>query len=376
MYHAPPPRTISAVETRPASDCVTVVDIGARGGLHPCWVDCSIVVQGVGFDADAEECARLNARGDGVRYLPYALGSRDGAKATLYITDSPGSSSLLEPNREVLDQFLYGSRISVTTTTPVTLTTLDTACERHEIAPDVIKLDIQGAELDVLRGAVRTLANALLIESEVEFQPLYVGQPLFRDIDAFMAKKGWVPWRRIDRPTTRRSSRPGSAGRTWCATSCARHRGASASSAQCCLASAHTARGARGSTAAAAPTPPTGTTPTSSDYGVRRSARGLPSGCEIAFSSASVHGRSRPSAEPRTSRTSATSTGDAVWPNDRRTKVSTAATSASDRVPSGGIIVLPSLPWITMRAMMPARPVTNGDPASAGASPSRPRPSG
>ena len=44
----------STVETRPASaDRVTVVDIGARGGLHPRWMDCSIVVQGVGFDADA-----------------------------------------------------------------------------------------------------------------------------------------------------------------------------------------------------------------------------------------------------------------------------------------------------------------------------------
>ena len=62
-----------------------------------------------------------------------------------------------------------------------------------------------------------------------------------------------------------------------------------------------------------------------------RRARGSPSGCEIAFSSASVHGRSRPSAEPRTSRTSATSTADAVCPNERRTKVSTAAISASDK---------------------------------------------
>jgi len=208
MYHPPPPRPLRTVEARSAPDRVTVVDIGARGGLHPRWRDCSIVVQGVGFDADAEECARLNARGDGVRYLPYALGSKDGAKATLYITDSPGSSSLLEPNRKVLNQFLYGSRISVTATAPVTLTTLDTACERHEITPDVIKLDIQGAELDVLRGAERILSQALLVESEVEFQSLYVGQPLFRDIDAFMAGKGWALlglrrdfWRRTTAPS-------------------------------------------------------------------------------------------------------------------------------------------------------------------------------
>jgi FkbM family methyltransferase len=192
MNHAAPPRT-TTVETRPVSaDRLTVVDIGARGGLHPRWSDCSIHVQGVGFDADEGECARLNARGDGVLYLPYALGATDGGTATLRITDSPGSSSLLQPNREVLDQFIYGSKITVRSTVPVTLTTLDTACERHDVHPDVIKMDIQGAELDVLKGGTRALSDALLIESEVEFQSLYVGQPLFRDIDAFLAEKGWV----------------------------------------------------------------------------------------------------------------------------------------------------------------------------------------
>lgn len=190
------------------ADRLTVVDIGARGGLHPRWGHCTIPVQGVGFDADEGECARLNARGDGVRYLPYALGAADGATATLRITDSPGSSSLLQPNREVLDQFIYGSKITVRSTVPVTLTTLDTACEQHDIQPDVIKMDIQGGELDVLKGARRALENALLVESEVEFQLLYVGQPLFRDIDAFMADKGWVLlglrrdfWRRAIAPS-------------------------------------------------------------------------------------------------------------------------------------------------------------------------------
>jgi FkbM family methyltransferase len=193
MSHALPPSPTKTVEFRQApTDRLTVVDIGARGGLHPRWTKCSVVVQGVGFDADESECARLNARGDGVLYLPYALGSADGAKAILRITDSPGSSSLLQPNSEVLDHFIYGSKIAVRSTVPVTLTTLDTACERHDIQPDVIKMDIQGAELDVLKGSTRAMENALLIESEVEFQRLYVGQPLFRDIDAFMADKGWM----------------------------------------------------------------------------------------------------------------------------------------------------------------------------------------
>jgi FkbM family methyltransferase len=201
-----------AVGTAPALPghrvILTLIDVGARGGLHRRWHHAPVPVRGYGFDADADECARLNARRDGVTYLPYALGAKDGAQATLHLTASRGSSSLFEPNRSVLDQFPYGKAITVERTVPLTLTTLDTACSRHELQPDVIKLDVQGAELDVLRGAERVLPEALLVEAEVEFQPLYVEQPLFRHFDAFMAEKGWILlglrrdyWRRSAAPT-------------------------------------------------------------------------------------------------------------------------------------------------------------------------------
>jgi FkbM family methyltransferase len=186
---------------------LTLIDVGARGGLHSRWRHSQVPVRSYGFDADAEECARLNARGDGVTYLPYALGAEDGAQATLHLTTSPGSSSLFEPNRPVLDQFLYGKAITVERKVPLTLTTLDTVCARHDLRPDVIKLDVQGAELDVLRGALRILPDALLVETEVEFQPLYVNQPLFRHVDGFMADQGWMLlglrrdyWRRSPAP--------------------------------------------------------------------------------------------------------------------------------------------------------------------------------
>ena len=59
-------------------------------------------------------------------------------------------------------------------------------------APDILKLDIQGAELDVLRHGVKTLESAVIIESEVEFLELYKGQPIFGDMQVY-ARAGLRP---------------------------------------------------------------------------------------------------------------------------------------------------------------------------------------
>ena len=55
---------------------------------------------------------------------------------------------------------------------------------------DFIKIDVQGAELDVFAGGVATLRDVVCIVSEVEFVPLYVDQPLFGDVCRFLTEHG------------------------------------------------------------------------------------------------------------------------------------------------------------------------------------------
>ena len=57
---------------------------------------------------------------------------------------------------------------------------------------DLIKIDIQGAELMALQNGTETVREALVIESEVEFVPLYEGQALFCDLQAFLREQGFV----------------------------------------------------------------------------------------------------------------------------------------------------------------------------------------
>ena len=51
---------------------------------------------------------------------------------------------------------------------------------------DFIKLDTQGSELDILHGAGSLLDNCSGLQLEVMFSPLYEGQPLFADVDAYL----------------------------------------------------------------------------------------------------------------------------------------------------------------------------------------------
>lgn len=51
---------------------------------------------------------------------------------------------------------------------------------------DLLKLDLQGYELEALKGCGRLLERIKIITIEIEFVALYDGQPLFGDIDVFL----------------------------------------------------------------------------------------------------------------------------------------------------------------------------------------------
>jgi FkbM family methyltransferase len=54
-----------------------------------------------------------------------------------------------------------------------------------------IKMDVQGYEGNVIRGAGKALAQAKLVQVETSFTPLYEGQPLFSDIHDLLHPLGF-----------------------------------------------------------------------------------------------------------------------------------------------------------------------------------------
>ena len=74
----------------------------------------------------------------------------------------------------------------------VLVTTLDQFVQEQQIARiDLLKIDTQGAELLVLKGAVAVLPRVRMIWAEVSFRALYDGSALFADVHGFLAEQGF-----------------------------------------------------------------------------------------------------------------------------------------------------------------------------------------
>lgn len=172
-------------------DVKTVIDVGANKGQFS--VLCRDLFPGVAIVAFeplpdvARQCARALG-GDRVQIYAHALGARD-SRSQFYVTERSDSSSLLIPG--AAQERAYGSRVAEAM--DVEVRRLDHVLTPAQIAgPALMKLDVQGAERDVLEGCGRLLQDIDYIYLEGSFVELYEGQPLIADIIAFLHGQGFA----------------------------------------------------------------------------------------------------------------------------------------------------------------------------------------
>jgi FkbM family methyltransferase len=117
-----------------------------------------------------------------------AIGEKTGQLEFNRSDFSPSSSALEmgELHRQAFPHSAHSTRISV----PVAC--LDDYLEKMTLtSPVLLKIDVQGFEDSVLRGAGQVLKQVDHLEIEVSYQPLYAGQVLFKDINQMLMEAGF-----------------------------------------------------------------------------------------------------------------------------------------------------------------------------------------
>ena len=121
--------------------------------------------------------------------LQFGLGASE-AEQTINISGNAGlSSSLLEMGSVHLSNFPETATVS---TEKVTISTVDRQLELLGIDPRdiMLKLDVQGYEAEVLKGAAHSLAQFPLCYFEVSLVPLYEGETTFLPILNTLSEAG------------------------------------------------------------------------------------------------------------------------------------------------------------------------------------------
>ena len=76
--------------------------------------------------------------------------------------------------------------------TTVPMKTLDSLVQTHGLPwPDLIKMDIQGAELQALRGALECLKHAEFVQTEFSLLPVQKDIPLLDDLVVYLSQRGF-----------------------------------------------------------------------------------------------------------------------------------------------------------------------------------------
>lgn len=176
---------------------LVVADVGARGGFDPRWSILGNQCVQIGFEPDPEEFQKVqklinqNGEKDKEFILPYALW-HEPARKTLHITKEPAASSLYMPNADFFARLPDPTQHQVVKQIEIETTTLDLCKLPSSHNVDVLKMDVQGAELDILKGAKQHIKKGMLaVMAETMFTPHYIDQPFFADMDIFLREQGF-----------------------------------------------------------------------------------------------------------------------------------------------------------------------------------------
>ena len=142
-----------------------------------------------GFEPQPEALAALEARkGPLETYFPDALG--DGGNATLHLTHGSGFASVFAADASVARLLGWSRAMKPRGDAQIVTRRLDDISGVGHV--DFLKIDVQGAELGIIRNGRSLLSRAVAIQTEMRFLPIYDGEPRFGALDDELASQGFA----------------------------------------------------------------------------------------------------------------------------------------------------------------------------------------
>jgi FkbM family methyltransferase len=177
----------------PAEGVKVIFDIGAnRGQTTPTYRKWFPEATIYCFEPFAASFATLKEAFPNCRFVqPFQLAVSDGVGTrSFYCANESVMNSLLplSPRADLLTTSTGSGTIEVQSTT------LDAFCSENNVTRiDILKIDVQGAEVQVLSGATGLLRDQLvrMVYLEVNFNEIYLGQAFFHDVSGFLHSHGY-----------------------------------------------------------------------------------------------------------------------------------------------------------------------------------------
>ena len=180
---------------------IGLIDVGARGGVSEIFKPASNVLNVLGFEPDPIEVARIienkdeNLKWASLKIMPIAVSSQKGTEQINVLRHSV-NSSMYTVRDDVYSRYkLNGFELDKKIT--IDVTTIDDLVFSNELKDknygEILKIDTQGAELKILKGAERTLKErTCCILCEAAFFTPYENVSLFSELEIYLRKIGFT----------------------------------------------------------------------------------------------------------------------------------------------------------------------------------------
>jgi FkbM family methyltransferase len=166
-----------------------VIDVGVGEGtpdLYRCFPDARYLL----VDANPASADALSA-----------LASKlDAATELVFCGREPGSVKLkVYAEASKSSRYASARELSLEREVLVPVQTLDTLVEKHQLArPHLLKIDVEGAELEVLQGAALTLRSTDAVIAEASIAPRFHGGTSFEELVAILSAHGFAAFDFLD----------------------------------------------------------------------------------------------------------------------------------------------------------------------------------